>query len=185
MPSGRGLEGGGWLTLEEAGGRVRFHVTRHQDGLGLYKVWIWGRGGRTLLGTMMPQGEMLVLERTLTRSGLQAAGCYPVVGGEVVMAFSFQPQEKKPKPQFPSGWQREETPSTRLEDPLLRQSLGTGEWLVEEGEGGFRLACRYQPKEEMGLVPLFCLCRWEELEGTAYLVWKFDEKGRPIVWDSL
>ena len=63
------MEGGGTLTLEEEGIRVRLWAVRPDDGRGLYKVWvrglslihIWGDEARAnaldLMGTGSARGE--------------------------------------------------------------------------------------------------------------------------------
>ena len=73
------LEGGGTLSLQEDGLRVRLEAVRPEDGR-LYKVWVWGDGGRFLLGTPAPERGALRLCRTVSRQSLMQAGCWPVRG---------------------------------------------------------------------------------------------------------
>ena len=68
------MEGGGTLSLEEEGLRVHLRAVCPDDGRGLYKVWVRGRGGSLLLGTLTPENGRLALSRTLSRSTLGQAG---------------------------------------------------------------------------------------------------------------
>ena len=62
------MSGGGTLSVREDGLRVYLEARREPDGLGLYKVWLTGRGsGRFLLGTLAPEGEGLRLRRKARR----------------------------------------------------------------------------------------------------------------------
>ena len=61
------MVGGGTLLLRQEGPRVRLEAERPSDGRGLYKVWLHGdRGGKLLLGTLVPEGDRLRLSRTLS-----------------------------------------------------------------------------------------------------------------------
>lgn len=184
MTSQRTLEGGGRLTMEEGGGRVRFYATRPRDDRGLYKVWIWGGGGRMLLGTMTPQEGSLQLSRTLSRTALQSAGCYPVAGGEAVMAFAFQKSgTSSPRSQLPTGWEWAEEISDLFQDEILRQGRYSKFFMKKQAGEGFLLAIRFDEKKEFPILPIFCFCRMEKLESKIYLLWKFDASGRPIGWN--
>ncbi len=182
MATQRRMAGGGTLTIEELGGRIHFHATRPQDGRGLYKVWIFGSVGRMLLGTMTPQGDSLQLSRTLSRTSLLSAGCYPVAGGEVVMAFPFQ--QKNEKNPIPQGWEITENIAVLFQDKLLKQGIYPKNFLKKQEDFGFLLAIKFDITAEFPVIPLFCLCGLEKLEGIDYLVWKFDELGRPIFWNK-
>ena len=71
------MSGGGTLSVREDGLRVYLEARREADGLGLYKVWLTGRGsGRFLLGTLAPEGEGLRLRRNLSRTQLEMADCW-------------------------------------------------------------------------------------------------------------
>lgn len=109
------MEGGGTLTLEEEGIRVRLWAVRPDDGRGLYKVWVRGRGGSLLLGTLIPERGRLALSRTLSRSTLEQAGCWPVTGGNSVLVFSFtdhteKGEEWRPEPDPAPAVQRSAPP---------------------------------------------------------------------------
>lgn len=58
------MEGGGTLTLEEEGTGSGCGPSAPDDGRGLYKVWVRGRGGSLLLGTLIPERGRLALSRT-------------------------------------------------------------------------------------------------------------------------
>ena len=87
------LAGGGTLCCQEAGERVALRADCPADGAGLYKVWLHSGGnGRFLLGTLTPEGGRLCLRRTVTRAELERRHCWPVTGGERVLAFAFSGQ---------------------------------------------------------------------------------------------
>lgn len=165
------LAGGGSLTVREEGVRVRLEAVRPDNGLGVYKVWVRGAGGRMLLGTLEPENGLLRLGRTLSRRSLEQAGCWPVSGGEAVLAVPLRPAG--------SGWRREERPGRLLEDAVLRESAGEGALLLRWEEGGFSLAAAYDPDRPFPLAPLFCLGHVEDVGGRLHLVYCFDNAGRP------
>lgn len=92
------LEGGGSLTVEEAGLRAVLTAERPEDGRGLYKAYLRGPSGRALLGTLAPEGGRLRVRRTLTLDDLKRQGAWPPVGGEAELAFSFG------RDRAPAGW---------------------------------------------------------------------------------
>lgn len=115
------MEGGGTLSLEEEGLRVHLRAVCPDDGRGLYKVWVRGRGGSLLLGTLTPENGRLALSRTLSRSTLGQAGCWPVTGGNTVLVFPFTEQSEEGEP-----WRPEPDPARLCRDPLLRALLRGG-----------------------------------------------------------
>lgn len=164
------LNGGGQLTLREEGVWVRLEAVRPNDAKGLYKVWLHGDGGRMLLGTLAPEGEGLRLRRRLSRSELEQRGCWPVAGGEAVLAFAFES----------SSWQQEEHPERRLADCVLRSSIGGRPMLLRRREDGFCLASPYDPGRPFPLTALFCLSRLERVSGKPHAVFYFDREGNPV-----
>ena len=114
------MEGGGTLSLEEEGLRVHLRAVCPDDGRGL---WVRGRGGSLLLGTLTPENGRLALSRTLSRSTLGQAGCWPVTGGNTVLVFPFTEQSEEGEP-----WRPEPDPARLCRDPLLRllQRAGGG-----------------------------------------------------------
>ena len=171
------MEGGGTLTLEEEGIRVRLWAVRPDDGRGLYKVWVRGRGGSLLLGTLIPERGRLALSRTLSRSTLEQAGCWPVTGGNSVLVFSFTDHTEKGE-----EWRPEPDPARLCRDPLLRTLLRgrTGFFSGEEGEEHL-LAAPFSLQKEFPLPVLFCLAQVEERAGRRWLGWRFDRAGDPVI----
>lgn len=166
------MRGGGTLTLRQEGPRVRLEAARPEDGRGLYKVWVTGRGGgRLLLGTLAPEGKELRLRRTLSVGELERAGCWPMSGAEAPLAFPFSASER---------WYCEQHPERLTADPLVREQL-KGPLLCRKGRDGFRLAAPFRTDAPVLLDALFCLARVEQLEGRPHLVWVFDREGRPKI----
>ena len=171
------MEGGGTLSLEEEGLRVHLRAVCPDDGRGLYKVWVRGRGGSLLLGTLTPENGRLALSRTLSRSTLGQAGCWPVTGGNTVLVFPFTEQSEEGEP-----WRPEPDPARLCRDPLLRALLRgrTGFFSGQEGEARL-LAAPFSDQKEFPLPVLFCLAQVEERAGRRWLVWRFDRAGNPVV----
>lgn len=170
------MEGGGSLTLAEDGPRVRLEAVRPDDGRGLYKAWALGDGGSALLGTLVPEGGVVRLVRTVSRRSLAQAGCWPVTGGRSVLVYPFPPQGER------SPWRPEPHPERLCRDPLVRESL--------EGRPGFcgrrqgtsvLLSVPFRPTQPFPLPLLFCLARVEHREGRLWLVWEFDSGGSPVL----
>jgi len=166
------MRGGGTLILQQDGPRVRLTAERRQDERGLYKVWLTGRsGGRFLLGTLIPEGNMLRLKRTLSQGELERAGCWPPAGAEAPLAFPFSTEER---------WYCEQHPERFTSDPIIRRRM-TGPMLCRKERGGVRLAAPFRTDGPVALEILFCLAKPETLEGKTYLVWTFDREGKPKI----
>ena len=161
------LTGGGTLVLWEEGMLVHLQVQRHDDRRGLYKIWIRGPGGRKLLGTLVPEGGRLCIYRRLSRRELEQEGCWPVTGGEAVLAFSFGQD----------GWVREEHPERLVKDVVLRQALKGQTMRLRRQEKGFRLSVSFDTARPFPLTALFCLSK---VEG-GYVIFPFDREGNPVV----
>ncbi len=172
-------EGRGWLTVREEGSRAVCAAQLPDDSKGLYKCWLTGRGGKALLGTFVPQGGVLRLERTLSVGELERQGAWPPEGGQAVLAFSFDGRERAP-----AGWRREEQPGRLMGEPLLAGSA-SGPALIRREERGFLLAYPYRPDRPFPLTPLFCFARLERLEGRDYLCFPFRPGGCPRLEDLL
>ena len=166
-------EGGGWLTVREEKGRVWCQAQLPNDSKGLYKCWLAGPGGMALLGTFVPQGDCLRLERTLSVDELKRQGAWPPEGAQAVLAFSFGGEQPPPR-----GWVREHAPGRLMGEPLLAQAAG-GPALLRQEAAGFSLAYPYRPDRPFPLTPLFCFARLEELEGRPYLRFPFRSGGCP------
>ena len=167
------MEGGGALEVRQEGSRVKFTAERQRDEVGLYKVWLRGRR-EFLLGTRIPEGELLRLNRTLPLNELEACGCWPVEGAEVRLAFPFSGGKN-------DGWTIISSLPEPVSDPLLRRSLRGTLWGRREEDGGYRAAALFRTDRPVPLEPVFCLGRVEEQGGRQYLVWQFDGGGRPIL----
>ncbi len=164
------MRGGGTLTWEREGPRVRLEAVRPEDGRGLYKAWITGEAGRRmLLGTFAPENGRLCLRRVLPAAELERKGCWPPTGAEAVLTFVFSRSER---------WYCEKRPERLTKDPLL-QSLLKDPMLCRKESDGFCLAAPFRPERPVALNTLFCLARLECLEGRPHLVWRFDGEGRP------
>ncbi len=184
MVNQRQLKGGGRLIINECQGRIHLCATRTTDNRGLYKVWLFGQSGRMLLGTMIPEGGELRLERTLSRNTLLACGCYPILGGEVVMAFSFRHGEQSRPQALPKGWNIQVENTVFCNDPLLQEIISKQSWIEKSENHIFYLGMAYKIGVEFPLLPLFCFAKWEKLDENSYLIWKFDDKRQPIKWDN-
>ena len=168
------MGGGGTLVLRQEGPRVHMEAERPHDGRGLYKVWLHGdHGGKLLLGTLVPEGGILRLKRTLSISALERAGCWPRFRAEASLSFAFTGQ--------PGGrWYCEQHPERLVSDPLLQSRL-RGAMLCRRGEGGFVLSAPFQTNRPVRLPALFCLCSLERRDGQLHLVWEFDSQGNPKI----
>ena len=159
------------MTVWEEGQLVRMQASRHDDGRGLYKVWIRGKSGQLLLGTLAPEHDGLRLYRRLSRSQLERSGCWPVTGGETVLAFSFER----------SQWLRETHPDRLVKDVVLRRTLNGKSVLMKRQEGGFCLAVPFEPSRPFLLNPLFCLAEIRRVEGKTHAGFCFNEEGNPLM----
>jgi hypothetical protein len=164
------MQGGGTLTLTQEGTRLRVRAQRPEDGLGLYKVWVSGQGGaQFLLGTMIPEGGVLQLKRTLSLSELERAGCWPVWQAQAPLVFPFSAFER---------WYHELHPEQFSADPVAKQQLKQP-MLCSRGQEATRVAAPFRTDEPVALSALFCLAQVETLEGRPHLVWAFDRNGQP------
>lgn len=174
------LDGGrGRLTVRREGTRVEVRSRISDDGQGLYKVWLLGPGGELPLGTLLPEGRELRLERRLDGPRLEAQGFWPPSGALVRRTFTFGAQKKHPA-QGPRGFARVR-PDQVLGDPVLRVSGGTGElWTKRAGEESLLLVPFY-PGKPLPLAPAFCLMRVVEREGARWAALRLDERGWPVL----
>ena len=179
------LEGGGTLSLREDGLRVRLEAVRPDDGRGLYKVWIWGGGGRFLLGTLVPERGALRLNRTVSRQSLLQAGCWPVEGGGAELAgpfFSPKAAEKEPCADSAGNWVPVRWPERLCRDYLIRESLqGQTGFYVQNGNGRALLSAPFCPNQPFPIPILFCFAEVEFRAGRPWLVWAFGSDGNPLI----
>lgn len=168
------MEGGGTLTVCQEGPRVRLEAERPPDGRGLYKVWLRGdHGGKFLLGTLVPERGVLRLERTLSVSALERAGCWPRFRAEAPLAFSFTDRSS-------GSWYCEQHPERLVADPVLRAQI-PGPMLCRKGPEGFALSAPFATDRPVRLPSLFCLAGVERREGRLHMVWHFNSEGMPLL----
>lgn len=168
------MSGGGNFCFWEENGRVFFRCEREADCSGLYKVWVCGAGGEFLLGTLVPDGDTLVLNRAVWLVELRRAGCWPVRGANCRLAYSF------PKPQQQTQWYWEEHPQHLVDTETAR----VGEWgrmlVCREGDE-LRLAFPLKLSRALPLSALICLASPGNIAGDLCLIWRFDRQGRPLL----
>lgn len=167
------MEGGGRLTFHREGPRAVISAVRPSDTKGLYKVWLVGAEGQTLLlGTLVPDTNGLELRRTVTVSELERAGCWPPVHARCRLAFAFNgPQQGK--------WYCEQHPEKLLSDLLVKRWV-RGPMLCRREKAGFFLAAPFHTGRPVELTGLFCLAKIERWSNGVHLVWRFDASGRPV-----
>lgn len=169
------LEGGGSLTVEEAGLRAVLTAERPEDGRGLYKAYLRGPAGRALLGTLAPEGGRLRVRRTLTLDDLKRQGAWPPVGGEVELAFAFD------RDRAPAGWRWTDPGALSFGEEALRaMAVRQGKVLLRAEGGGFLLACPFSCARPFPMPALFCLARPVRLEGESYVCFRFGRDGWPM-----
>lgn len=168
------LDGGGKLAVIPEGEYVRFEVFRPDDARGLYKAWLKGQKEKLLLGTLVPEKGGLYLRRRVSRRELERQRCWPVLGGETVLAFPFGESGG-------TAWIFEEHPERLVRDAVLQKTLQGKHMMLHRGEEGFCLAERFDPAKPFPLVPLFCFARAERVEGNWYVLFRFDRKANPVM----
>ena len=170
------LEGDGSLSVRADGLRAVVEAQRPSDGRGLYKAYLLGPSGRTLLGTLAPEGGRLWVRRTLTLDALKRQGAWPPVGGELELAFVFGAEKA------PAGWQwRAPEGLTFGEEYLRAMVVRQGRALFQPSGEGFRLAYPFSCARPFPLSGLFCLAEPAILEGERHVCFRFDRKGWPVV----
>jgi len=165
------MEGGGLAYIREDGGRVRFRCEGELRRDGIYKVWVRGDGGELLLGTMVPEGDRLVLERVMGTGELRRCGCWPVRSLRCRLAWAFPGRGQ-------SGWQWEEHPERLVDAETARVGAWERMLLCRSG-AGFELAVPLRRQRPLPLTALFCLARWGKIGGELCIIWSFDEGGSP------
>ena len=177
------LAGGqGTLVVRQVGEELQACAQMADDGLGLYKCWLTGRGGAEFqLGAFLPEGGKLVLRRTLRRAALERQGLWPPEGANVRRTFTFDSTPPPKKPQGPPGFVRAD-PQEILGDRVLRESGRDLPvlWSKKVGQETL-LAVPYQPTKPFPMVPAFCLMAVVEAAGTRWLCLRLDERGWPVL----
>lgn len=175
------LSGGrGVLTVRQAGRWAEVNARLQDDGRGLYKGWLTGRGGELLLGTFLPQGGELRLARTLDRAELERRGFWPPEGAAARLTFAFGESPQKQPERGPEGFVRAR-PDQVLGDTVLRTSGGDCPlWVRKAGEQTLVLL-PFRTDRPFPLLPAFCLMRVVEREGRHWLALRLDGRGWPIL----
>ncbi len=173
---------GAALLVREEGLQASFEAGMPDDKQGLYKVYITGRGGSMLLGTLMPEGGRLFLRRGFPIAELTRKGVWPVTAGEVKLSFPFGAPRQQSNLHSPvPGWVREENPARLMGDRVLARSAGELRGaLFRRGEDGFSLAAPLEKERAFPLTPLFCFAHLEKLSEKNYIIFHFNSKGCPV-----
>lgn len=148
----------GNIRIEPEGQTVRFCA----EGRAVDAVWrIWGisEGKEPLLiGVPEPNGDQMVLERTMPQTFLARCGYWPELPQRYGIGAS--PEEVFSR----------KTEGKRTEYPEV-QTEQVGKYTV--------LRCPFQPDRPFALAYLFCFCR---IHSTTAEVWMETKTGRPL-WD--
>ena len=104
----------GVLTAQRQGLRTIFHVRCPKWGEGVYKIWLQGEREALLLGTLVPEGEVFTLERSISNAMLREKG---VEHGSAAMVVS----EGTPKGTAAEGTGSEWRSTQGLELPALEE----------------------------------------------------------------
>jgi len=166
------MYGGGQMRVWEDGLRARVEVWCRQ-GSGVYKAEVWGeRGGRYLLGTLIPEGEEMRLSRMMSLRELERAGCWPIGGGRLLHGGEERKLQR-------DGWRQITHAAGLVCDPVLQRQM-PGTMLYRGGEGQFSLAARFRPDCPFPIPGLMCLARVEQWDGGRFAVWDFTPQGEPL-----
>lgn len=141
---------------ELQGLRVRFRCAL--KGEGLRKVFLVRDSHRLLLGTPIPTGQGLVLERILSRSELEHAGVWP-------------PERME------TGGQGSKGPELR--DPILHGVFASKPWQWRRLETGWEASIDWDGRGRFPAMALVCLVRLEARGEEWRLICRLDEALRP------
>ena len=169
----------GTVQVREEGLQAVISARAADDGAGLYKLHLLGREGSLLLGTLLPEGGVLQLRRTIPLSQLRRQGLWPPSGAEIRLSYAFgSPAGEGERPH--AGWTREDNPARLMGERLLKECAAPlkGGLTRREGEG-FVLALPWEPGGVFPLTPLFCFASAERMDGRGYAVFRFTARGCP------
>ena len=144
----------GVLTAQRQGLRTIFHVRCPKWGEGVYKIWLQGEREALLLGTLVPEGEVFTLERSISNAMLREKG---VEHGSAAMVVS------------------EGTPKGTAAEEI--RALKGGRW--RPIAGGIAVTCPWVIGQPMPCMPLCCFASWSPERGGT-LAWMLDETGKPL-----
>lgn len=132
-----------------------------------------GRRVNFCWGPWSPGGG-LHLERRVPGKTLQRQGAWPLIGGKIVMAYSFTDRDG-----MQEVWHREDHPENFCRDRVVRACLRGAQGVLSREKGAIRqLAIPFSTCEPILLNTLFCLAQVREKQGQRHLVWSFDWEGR-------
>jgi len=175
------LDGGGWLEVQEQGAYVQLSAQRKHDTEGLYKVHLLGNHDSYLLGTMIPEGPILNLRRTISRSTLIQHGVWPIIGGKAEMVYPFTDTANKEKD---LSWHWEHRPSKLFFDAVLAEAATNwGSVLHRTCSGGFALAAPFDPRHPFPFTPIFCFGCISTVDAKSHVIFYFSPDGTPIFPD--
>ena len=165
----------GVVTVRQEGDKAVCQAIQTADNGGLYKAWLQGAGGRTLLGTLIPEGGALRLHRVMEIGDLKRRGTWPPTGAEVALAYQFTPETPPP-----ADWYWTDCPQRLLEDPEFSLCLSkVKRALLKRDMERFFLAFPWSQHEPFPIPPLFCLSHIQRMAGRQYVVVCFSRQGRP------
>ena len=162
------VEGEGSACLHIGKEVVEVVVERTDDGIGLYKAWLWGgKGKQVLVGTLVPESAVLKRKRRFSIEELKFNRCWPVEGCRIVLSFPFENRK----------WYCEQEPEKLISDPVLKGQIKGSMMCSKKGDRTW-LAAPFQKEHLVMLNAAFCLGRVEAIHGSPYIIWEFDGVGR-------
>ena len=169
----------GTVQVREEGLQAVISARAADDGGGLYKLHLLGKGGSLLLGTMLPENGVLRLRRTIPVDQLCRQGLWPPTGAEIRLAYALG-QQNGEEAHPSAGWVREEHPARLMGERLLRECAAPLKGgLLKREEEGFVLALPWEPGGVFPMTPLFCFASAERIDGRGYAVFRFTARGCP------
>lgn len=167
----------GHLTANSQGLRTVFRADCPAWGEGIKKVWLKGSQGSLLLGTLVPEGNRLRLERTISNAMLREKGLERCKWSEINMEGGQTPSPAAAT----SGWAPVQTLSLPNMDPILAEAvrnMKNGLWRRESE--GVCICCPWQIGQRMPCMPIFCFASYSTRRG-GMLTWFLDEHGNPMM----
>lgn len=171
----------GQLRVERQGLRTVFRADCPAWDDTIKKVWLRGNGGNLLLGTLVPEGDRLKLNRTISNAMLREKGLEHCQRSEIEGAMGQRAQRKSAQPAAENRWM----PVARLSlpgmDPTLAEairSMKNGVWRREPD--GICICCPWQIGQRMPCMPIFCFASYSTRRG-GMLTWFLDERGNPLI----
>lgn len=173
----------GKLFAQQEGLRTFFQVDCPKWGDGVHKIWLQGEQGTTLLlGTLVPEGDRLRLERSISNAMLREKGlerCDAAIvrteGTQAAEQLTEQAQVEE------SDWCPIQTLERPDWDKGLREAirgLHGGRW--KPVSGGVVVTCPWSVGQPMPCMPMVCFGVWSAKAG-GKLTWRLDETGKPKI----